>query len=147
MLSQPAVRLPKDNRVQPFTALIGGISIIIPWALIILNERRNLAVLAPHLYLMSFQILMELGSIRLHWATPVRVLIPLAFTLVRLPVLLEWCANVCGYGGSTVVGITFGRPDRLLAIANFLLWAGHFHLVHIPRSKMHVPMMMCGSLR
>ena len=57
------------------------------WRVSHLRPRARCKGFHLSLYLLSFQILMELGSIRLRWATPARVLIPLAFTLVRLPVL------------------------------------------------------------
>ena len=85
----------QPTRAQPFSVFMTIISIAIPWALVLTNERRNLNVLAPHLFLASAQITMEFTAGRLRWPIPARVLIPFAFAAARLPSLLEWCGRPC----------------------------------------------------
>ena len=132
-LDEPVALLEKAW-VKPFAMLMGMISIVVPWGLILADERRNLGVLAPHLYLTCSQVAMEIASVRLRWATPARVLVPLVFTAVRLPVLFDWYTSLCGYGSAMVLSVAWTRADRLLAFLNLVLWSGYFFAVHIPRS-------------
>jgi hypothetical protein len=131
--SNEQIRLLDKPWVNSFTTLMGILSIAIPWALILADERRNLAVLAPHLYVTSAHTAMEIISVRLRWAAAARVLIPLAFIPIRLPLLFEWYTSLCGYGGAMILSFTWTRADRLLALLNFVLWSGYFFAVHIPR--------------
>ena len=103
-------------------------SIVVPWTLILSGQNfySRLFVMAPHLYLVMAQVVVEALGSRLRWAVPVRLLTPLAFNTYRLLSLRDWFVTVVATQTMSYETM-FSFVDKILVTLNIVLWT--FNLI------------------
>jgi hypothetical protein len=101
--------------VKSYANAAGLLAVLIPAVLMCLpnQEPAVRAMLAPHLFLITAQIIAEFVSSRRNWAILARMLIPIGFNTFRLWTLAEWVAQAPAHGAGHAV----------LAWANSLFWS------------------------
>jgi hypothetical protein len=123
----------------PFTAVL---SVALPWwfllgdpfhrpapALVAVEAGRNVPtalarIIAPHLFLVHAQLLVETFSffMSVRITAYVRISLPIAYVSYRLPVIFQWWKDAAAYLPSESLADD-GKMLRLLAIGNGIFWA------------------------
>ena len=126
-LEPPPALLPQPW-VRPYANFMAVISIVVPWTLILSGQNfySRLFVMAPHLYLVMAQVVVEALGSRLRWAVPVRLLTPLAFNTYRLLSLRDWFVTVVATQTMSYETM-FSFVDKILVTLNIVLWT--FNLI------------------
>ena len=127
-IDMPAPPLLPQAWIRPYAAGMGIISIALPWLLLLSGQNfyKRLFVMAPHLYLIMAQVLLESVGSHLRWAVPVRLMTPVAFNAYRLLSLRDWFETVMTVQSMTYETM-FYPIDKLLVTANIVMWT--FNLV------------------
>jgi hypothetical protein len=115
-IMKPSSPLVAEAWVRKYAAAAGVLALLLP-ALVCLLHRNDAAVLAligPHLYLTTAQVLCESFSSSSSMAMLPRMLVPIGFNTFRLWTLWTWCTQA--YTGQAPMW------HVCLAVANLLFW-------------------------
>jgi hypothetical protein len=148
LIAPPSARVTKESLTRrpgvvrwlfPFTAVL---SVALPWwfllgdpfhrpapALVAVEAGRNVPtalarIIAPHLFLVHAQLLVETFSffMSVRITAYVRISLPIAYVSYRLPVIFQWWKDAAAYLPSESLADD-GKMLRLLAIGNGIFWA------------------------
>jgi hypothetical protein len=148
LVAPASARVTKDSLTRrprvvrwlfPFTAVL---SIALPWWFLLGDPFRRPApaliavdagqavptalarVIAPHLFLVHAQLLVETFSffLSVRITAYVRISLPIAYVSYRLPVIFQWWKDAAAYLPSES-GTDEGKMLRLLAVCNGIFWA------------------------